>query len=94
MRDPRARGYLERLENSKVKAIISRGKTVLQQSKKRMAVNIYKNPFLAKKTVIESNPFQEVYDALVLGVKDYVRKNGFKSTVIRRKLRKPRVRTL
>jgi len=85
LRDPRARSNLEKPENSKVRTIISKiskGKTRLQNAKRWGAVSIDKNPFLVKKTVIEKNPFKEVYDALVLGVGDYVRKNGFKKIII------------
>ncbi|MFQ5975036.1 MAG: NAD+ synthase [Candidatus Hydrothermarchaeales archaeon] len=34
------------------------------------------------KTVVERDPIEETYHALVLGIRDYVRKNGFKKVVI------------
>jgi NAD+ synthase (glutamine-hydrolysing) len=40
------------------------------------------NPFLPKVSTYLYNPYKEVYDALTLGVRDYVRKNGFKKVVI------------
>jgi len=40
------------------------------------------NPFLPKVWTFAYNPYKEVYEALALGVRDYVRKNGFSQAVI------------
>ena len=82
LRDPRSRSLLHKPENSNVITVISKGRTKLSKEKIREGLDITKNPFLVKKKVIEENPFEEVYAALVLGVADYVRKNGFKKVVI------------
>ena len=82
LRDPRARSFKPEQEDSKVKTVISGGKTSITKEKRGMKIDIGRNPFLAKKTVAENNPFKEVYDALVLGVADYVNKNGFKKVII------------
>ena len=39
-------------------------------------------PDLAERTVAEPDAIAEIYEALVLGTQDYVRKNGFKKVVI------------
>jgi NAD+ synthase (glutamine-hydrolysing) len=41
-----------------------------------------KRPRSHSPQIIPLNPLEEVYDALVLGVRDYVRKNGFRHVVI------------
>ena len=82
LRDPRAREFQQKPENFNVSKVISRGKTRISTDRKLKQLDVRKNPFLVKKRVVEKDPFKEIYDALVLGVGDYVRKNGFKKVVI------------
>jgi NAD+ synthase (glutamine-hydrolysing) len=51
-------------------------------------IEIDQSPSKSKKrkipavSILRPNPINEIYDALVLGIRDYVRKNGFKKVVI------------
>jgi NAD+ synthase (glutamine-hydrolysing) len=44
--------------------------------------DISKNPFVPKVKEYRNDPIEDVYQALVLGVRDYVGKNGFRDVVI------------
>ncbi|HQL62074.1 MAG TPA: NAD+ synthase [bacterium] len=46
------------------------------------ALDISKNPFVPKIKEYRNDPIEDVYQALVLGVRDYVGKNGFRDVVI------------
>jgi NAD+ synthase (glutamine-hydrolysing) len=39
-------------------------------------------PTIPPRKVVDLNPFEEVYEALALGTRDYVRKNGFEKVVL------------
>ncbi len=46
------------------------------------SLDISRNPFLPKSIEMKYDPVEDAYNALVLGVRDYVRKNGFENAVI------------
>lgn len=45
-------------------------------------IDISRNPFLPKSIEVQYDPVEDVYRALVLGVRDYIQKNGFREAVI------------
>ncbi|MEW6238102.1 MAG: NAD+ synthase [Candidatus Omnitrophota bacterium] len=46
------------------------------------ALDLRRNPFLPKPVSLAYDPIADVYQALVMGVRDYVHKNGFQKAVI------------
>ncbi|MGC9328143.1 MAG: NAD+ synthase, partial [Candidatus Hinthialibacter sp.] len=44
--------------------------------------DLSQNPFLPKPVSFEYDPIEDAYQALVLGVRDYIQKNGFRDVVI------------
>jgi NAD+ synthase (glutamine-hydrolysing) len=56
------------------------GKVIAQCKKFREDLVV--SPINGKEIIITDNLYEEVYDALTLGVKDYVKKTGFKKVVI------------
>lgn len=71
----------ERPGREPVKIIQSQGKTH-PIPKRTRSIDLSRNPFLAKPVSIQHDPITDAYQALVLGVRDYVYKNGFREVVI------------
>lgn len=46
------------------------------------ALDISRNPFMPQPVSVEYDPIEDAYNALVLGVRDYLHKNGFRDAVI------------
>ncbi len=64
-----------------VRIIDSNGATTIPDTPGFKA-DLDKNPFLPKSQKLTYNPFEDAYNALVLGLRDYVYKNGFNNVVI------------
>ncbi|MFB3784796.1 MAG: NAD+ synthase [bacterium] len=64
-----------------VRLIDSPGRTAAV-AKTASALDLSRNPFLPQPVVRSHDPIAEAYQALVLGVRDYVRKNGFHEVVV------------
>lgn len=64
-----------------VRLIVSPGRTA-PVTKTAPALDLRPNPFLPRPITRAHDPIGEAYQALVLGVRDYVRKNGFREVVI------------
>jgi len=45
-------------------------------------MDLHQNPFLLRESREVYNPYREIYQALLLGLSDYVRKNGFQKVVL------------
>jgi NAD+ synthase (glutamine-hydrolysing) len=85
LRNPRnRRKTLEaRISGDLLEVISSKG--ITRRSGKqgcRQKLNIRQNPFLLKEIHEDYNPYEEAYEALKLGLSDYVRKNDFKKVVV------------
>lgn len=77
-RDHLATGVMERLP---VTMLYSEGKTTPNPQPSE-EWNVSKNPFAYKPVSFSYNPVEDACHALVLGVRDYMRKNGFKSVIL------------
>jgi len=64
-----------------VKVIESQGKTLLVKQEKQ-EIDLSRNPFRPQNVQLAYDPIEDAYRALVLGLHDYITKNGFKEVVI------------
>ncbi|MGQ9630172.1 MAG: NAD+ synthase [bacterium] len=70
-------------EDQKLRRIVSLG-SIRPKGKRdaKCSVPLGENPFLPKEEHLSYDPCEEIYSALKLGLRDYVRKNGFKKVVV------------
>lgn len=61
--------------------IASPGQTT-SVSHTQQTVDLTRNPFMPQPISIHYNPVEDAYNALVLGVRDYIEKNGFRDVII------------
>ncbi len=61
--------------------IASPGQTT-SVSHTQQTVDLTRNPFMPQSISIHYNPVEDAYNALVLGVRDYIEKNGFRDVII------------
>ena len=64
-----------------IKAIQSSGSTNIVSKPERIDI-LSSNPFMPCTVSMKYDPVEDSYNALVLGVRDYINKNGFKQVVI------------
>lgn len=76
-----SRGELSARDRKKLKTLVSKDETVDNIAIPGSRIKKQKPPLKGKK-IIPLSPVEEVYNALVLGTRDYVNKNGFKGVVI------------
>ncbi len=80
---PVRRDQIRMAEERTVERVVSDGGTAPLEAHDDPGSSAPKiNPFLPQELVARYDPIDDAYGALVLGVRDYVRKNGFKSVVI------------
>ncbi len=64
-----------------IQYIESRGETV-PIKRERSTIDLTQNPFASQTVSMEYDPVEDAFQALVTGVRDYIRKNGFKSGIL------------
>ena len=83
MRRQRLAVPLQRDSIGEVKRHVIRSTGVTQKiSNTEKALDISTNPFVPGPIAYHDDPIEDIYNALVLGVRDYVAKNGFQKVVL------------